>query len=94
MAIGPISTRFPKLIVEVLSPSTSTLDLRDKARGYLAIPTLGEYLVIDSPKRFVVLHRRADDRVETTWPTSAIELASISAVLSLNGVYDGILVRA
>lgn len=42
----------PLLIVEVLSPSTATIDLGDKAAEYLRLPSLLAYLVVaqDEPK--------------------------------------------
>ena len=40
----------PKLIVEVLSPSTSGKDREEKFRYYLTIPSLQEYILIDSEK--------------------------------------------
>jgi Uma2 family endonuclease len=38
--------RFPKLIVEVLSEETATIDLCTKMREYQAIPTLEEYVIM------------------------------------------------
>ncbi len=40
----------PKLIVEALSPSTSDYDLSTKFRLYQAIPTLEEYLALETDK--------------------------------------------
>src|SRR5262245_46258520 len=40
LATGPV------LIAEVLSPSSATLDLGDKAAEYLRLPTLAAYLVL------------------------------------------------
>lgn len=47
----------PVLLVEVLSPSTTEIDLGDKAAEYLALPTLQAYLVFsqDEPKAWVWL---------------------------------------
>jgi Uma2 family endonuclease len=45
-------TSAPLLIAEVLSPSTATVDLGDKAAEYLRLPSLVAYLVVaqDEPK--------------------------------------------
>jgi Uma2 family endonuclease len=45
----------PALIAEVLSPSSATLDLGDKAAEYLRLPSLHAYVVLaqDEPKAWV-----------------------------------------
>ena len=47
-AIEAIS--YPKLIVEVLSPTTAAFDRGDKFRFYRHIPTRQEYVLIDAEK--------------------------------------------
>ncbi len=41
---------YPKLVVEVLSPSTAGFDRGDKFKFYRRIPTLQEYVLIDAEK--------------------------------------------
>lgn len=41
---------YPKMIVEVLSPSTAGFDRGDKFRAYQQISTLAEYVLIDAEK--------------------------------------------
>lgn len=41
----------PKVIVEVLSPSTMSIDRREKATNYALIPSLDLYLVVDPNDR-------------------------------------------
>lgn len=48
----------PLVIVEVLSPSTRTVDLTGKLAAYFQIPTLLHYLVFWAAERRVVHHRR------------------------------------
>ncbi len=43
----------PKLVIEVLSPSTKGYDKRDKFILYRTLPSLGEYVLIDPAKRQV-----------------------------------------
>jgi Uma2 family endonuclease len=52
----------PVLLAEVLSPSTATLDLGDKAAEYLRIPSLLAYLVLsqDEPKAWVRVRGAGD----------------------------------
>ena len=85
-----IAIRFPKLIVEVLSPTTAATDLGPKAHSYFMIPTLQEYLIVDSRKRFIVLHKRVGDHVIESWPISRIELDSIATVIGVDELYGGI----
>lgn len=54
---------FPKLIVEVLSPSTSTIDREDKFQEYIQIPTLEEYVLITAQRMQVECYRRGEGRM-------------------------------
>jgi Uma2 family endonuclease len=48
----------PVIAVEVLSRSSRVRDFRLKQRGYLALPSLHQYLVVDPEERTVTHHRR------------------------------------
>ncbi len=50
--------QYPKLIVEVLSPSTAGFDRGDKFRFYRRIPTLEEYVLIDAEKVGIDCYRK------------------------------------
>ncbi len=50
--------QYPKLIVEVLSPSTAGFDRGDKFKFYRRIPTLEEYVLIDSEKVGIDCYRK------------------------------------
>ncbi|MGK7891829.1 MAG: Uma2 family endonuclease [Leptolyngbyaceae cyanobacterium] len=52
--------QFPRLIVEVLSPSTEALDRGDKFAEYRSLPTLQEYVLIRSTKVSVECFRRRE----------------------------------
>ncbi len=54
---------FPKLIVEVLSPGTTTVDREDKFQEYIRIPTLEEYVLITSQRMQVECYRRGEGRM-------------------------------
>ena len=55
----------PVVVVEVLSPSTASVDFGLKLEGYFRIPSVAHYLVIDAERRKVVHYlRSADDRIE------------------------------
>ncbi len=53
-----VYTDQPVLLVEVLSPSTSKIDRREKLIAYKQIPSLNEYLIVHQRKRCVEIYRR------------------------------------
>jgi Uma2 family endonuclease len=85
--------RNPKVIVEVLSPSTEGTDRREKFMNYRRIPTLEEYILIAQDTPEVTLHRRS-----TEWQPTVLtaldaigEIQSLELPLPLAQVYDGAL---
>lgn len=52
--------RFPKVIVEVLSPSTERIDSSEKLRAYQSIPTVEVYILISQQETQVTIFRRAN----------------------------------
>ncbi len=63
---GAIEVPNPLIVVEVLSPSTSTMDLGAKLQGYLALPSVQHYLVIDPARPLLIHHKRGTgDAIET-----------------------------
>ncbi len=52
----------PCLLVEVLSPSTETVDRREKLGAYLSIPTLGMYVIVDPDHPRLEVHERMGER--------------------------------
>lgn len=84
--------QFPRLVVEVLSPSTEARDRGRKLQYYLACPTIEEYLLIDSREHKVELYRKE----QTKWVYYAfglqdeVELASINAHFPVKDAYEDI----
>ena len=85
----PYSLRFPKLIIEVLSPSTERTDRREKLFAYRTIPTLEEYVIVAQDRIEVTLFRRADgwqpacfQRLDQT-----LRLASVDLELPVSAIY-------
>ena len=72
----------PCLLIEVLSPSSASLDLGDKASEYLRLPSLLGYVVVsqDEPKAWAWL------RKEEAFPPSSIVIAGIEATISIPGL--------
>jgi Uma2 family endonuclease len=84
---------FPSLVVEVLSPSTESIDRREKMLAYRTLPSLREYLLIAQDKRHVELYRRADNG---TWFMAAlpegagVPLECVKTSLTLDELYEDV----
>ena len=82
----------PSVIIEVLSKSTSTYDRGDKFRLYRSIPTLTEYLLVDSLAISVEVWQKNEDG---TWLLHSeinnieerITLTNIPVQLELKDIY-------
>ncbi|TAE00021.1 MAG: Uma2 family endonuclease [Oscillatoriales cyanobacterium] len=70
----------PKIIVEILSPSTSAKDRDEKFTCYLKIPTLQEYILIDSQKIFVERYCRGEGRMWLYYSYTAGEMIALSSI--------------
>jgi Uma2 family endonuclease len=51
----------PVIAVEVLSPSSISTDLNRKREGYMRVPSLRHYLVVDAEERLIIHFRRGAD---------------------------------
>ncbi|MFP4101157.1 Uma2 family endonuclease [Coleofasciculus sp.] len=83
----------PKLIVEVLSPGTSAKDRGEKFTYYLTIPSLQEYILIDSETISVERYCRGEGRMWLYYPYQAgdtITLSSIEFEFPIELLYEGI----
>ncbi|MEG4351872.1 Uma2 family endonuclease [Microcoleus sp. LAD1_D5] len=83
----------PKIIVEVLSPSTSAKDRDEKFTCYLKIPTLQEYILIDSQKIFVERYCRGEGRMWLYYSYTAGEIVTLSSIgfdLPIELLYEGV----
>jgi Uma2 family endonuclease len=84
----------PRLIIEVLSPSTREYDRGTKFGMYKSIPSLQEYLLVDSELAHVECYRRRDN---DEWMVSVFDgldktsyLESIDREVPLNSIYEGV----
>lgn len=84
----------PKLIIEVLSPSTGDIDRGRKFALYRKLESLEEYLLIDPRKYAIELFRRHSNHewllLTREGIDSTITLESIDLNLSLHDLYDEI----
>jgi Uma2 family endonuclease len=85
-------TREPKVIVEVLSPSTERIDRREKFWAYMELDSFEEYVLVDQEKACIEVFRRANDwQPETVQEMDAIlQLSSIAFEMPVADVYAGV----
>ena len=84
--------KFPNLIIEVLSDSTEAFDRGDKFADYRSLPSLEEYVLINTKKARIECFRRTK---EGLWllqfyelKDSQFELTSIDFIRKISDVYE------
>ncbi len=85
--------RAPKLVVEVLSPSTQAYDRSLKFALYRHMPSLLEYGLIDPDTRRVEVFRRGADGLWVLHDMSesaALELTSVGCRVPMVDLFDGV----
>lgn len=89
------TARKPTVIFEILSKSTRNYDQGEKFNLYRAIPTLKEYILIDSERVKVYRHTRTPD---SSWIlkeffsiNDVFEIASLQIEMSLIDIYDDVI---
>ena len=84
--------RLPTLVFEVLSPSTESVDRREKKMTYEQGPTLEEYVLVAQNQREVTIYRRRDGwRPEICSAEDAVvELRSVKQSLTLAEIYEDV----
>ncbi len=84
----------PKIIVEVLSPGTETYDRTKKFKYYRQIPSLQEYVLVDSEEIIVEVYRRGEGKMWLYYEYEAgeiIALESIEFECAIELLYEGII---
>lgn len=84
----------PCLLAEVPSPATATIDTREKLHAYRGIPSLRDYVIVDSERVAVTYYARG--RAEGEWlfagldPDERLVVAceGVRAELTLAGIYE------
>jgi Uma2 family endonuclease len=80
----------PRLIVEVISPSTERIDRHEKMVAYKSVPSLQEYVLVMQDEMRVEIYRRKDDAWEVqtfTGGDERLEFASVSLAMSMGEIY-------
>ncbi|MDQ2905939.1 MAG: Uma2 family endonuclease [Ktedonobacteraceae bacterium] len=86
------SIRSPRLVVEVLSPSTAKVDRVEKLAAYQACPTIAEIVLVDQFAPYVEIWRRAEEDANT-WhyahygPGEEVEFASLDVRIPMEDIY-------
>ncbi len=95
---GEHETPEPRLIVEVLSPSTEAHDRKVKLPDYRQISSVQEILLVDPAMHYCELHRRLDEK---RWlvdlvrqPEAKVSLESIGLDLPLSEIYANVAFEA
>ncbi len=85
----------PKMIIEILSPSTSLTDRREKMFAYKEIESLREYVMIEQNRMYAEIYRRRDDG-GNLWDWiefeagEEIEIASVDFKMPMTEIYAGV----
>jgi len=92
---GKINTlHYPRVLFEVLSPSTEAYDRGRKSSYYRACPSIEEYVLVDTERRFIEVHRRGG---EAFWFLSSFEsgnemqLVSLGISVPVDTLYENVL---
>jgi Uma2 family endonuclease len=72
---------YPRLIVEILSPSTEAYDRSNKLRYYRECPTIQEYMLVDTQQPFIEVFRREENNF---WTYRAFESDDIVELACLD----------
>jgi Uncharacterized protein conserved in cyanobacteria len=84
----------PKVIVEVLSPSTENYDRGEKFRSYRTLPSLQEYVLVSQDEPLVERYVRQSDVNWLLAPfagiTAELPFESLSVVVPFGEIYAGV----
>lgn len=84
----------PTVIIKILSPSTRNYGMGIKFKLYRDIPSLKEYILIDSEMVYIEKHSRQPDNswvlTEIKNRQGSLNLDSIQVAVTLEDIYEGI----
>jgi Uma2 family endonuclease len=85
--------KYPKVLIEVLSPDTERTDRREKFSSYSQIESLEEYILVAQDRKEVTVFRRANNwRPElANQPQQRLCIESLDFTLALPAIYDSAL---
>jgi Uma2 family endonuclease len=81
-------------VVEVTSPTTETIDRREKLLAYKKLPSLRTYLIVDQEEMRVERHWCDEAgqwwQAEVTRPEGVVPLSCPQTELALTQIYEGL----
>lgn len=80
----------PKLIIEVLSPSTERYDRTEKLYAYQQLESLEEYVLVAQHVQYVETYRRQNQWRREIYQLEQPCLESLSLALSFEDIYENI----
>jgi len=92
--VSPLVKTEPKLIIEVLSPSTAAYDRGLKFSHYRKLSSLEEYALIDLDTRITDVYRKGPDGLWVLHPFGqgdTVELASVALQISADQLFADVL---
>ena len=83
----------PRLVVEVLSPSTEARDRGRKLQCYLACPTIEEYLLVDARSFRIEIYRKEQKKwiYEAFGAEDEVELTTLGVHFPIEDAYEDVL---
>jgi Uma2 family endonuclease len=80
----------PVIVVEVLSPSTQSIDSSDKLADYFRVPSIQHYLIVRAKRREIIHHARSGaDIVSRAINIGAIRMDPPGISIDVAEVYAG-----
>lgn len=83
----------PCFIVEVTSPSTASIDRREKRNSYATLESLRAYVIVDQDRMRVDLYRREAGAWRAYLldrPDDVVESSCLGLRITLSQIYDGV----
>jgi Uma2 family endonuclease len=83
----------PVLVVEVESPTTSTIDRREKLMAHRRLPSLREYVILSQDRISADIFRRDEEGSrlsEQIGTGETLRIESVGITVPLNSLYEGI----
>jgi len=89
--LKPFKIQHPRIVVEVLSPSTEKFDRKEKFARYRCCPSLEVYILVSQDEPHVEVYRRTSGwMVEHYSSGQTIRLDQIGLDLLIDEVYEGV----
>jgi len=85
--------RSPRLVVEVLSPSTEARDRGRKLQCYLACPTIEEYVLVDARSIRIEIYRKEQKKwvYEAYEAEDEVEFTTLNMRFSIENAYEDVI---